>query len=475
MIRKSMVLILVLLFSVLNVFAGWTKTYGGNDWDWGYSVQQTTDGGYIIAGYTELNSPGNVDVYLIKTEVNGDTIWIRTYGGDSSDVGRSVQQTSDGGYIITGGTHSFGSGSSDVYLIKTHGNGDTIWTRFYGGTQFDQGYSVQQTSDGGYIITGETFSYGSGNTDVYLVKTDNNGDTVWARTFGGTDFDRGYSVQQTTDGGYIITGVYNEYSGVVYLIKTNSNGDSLWTRTFDGIGRAEGYSVQQTTDGGYIIVGNTSSYVLDGVYLIKTNSNGDSLWTKTYDCSSIDTLSCSGYSVQQTTDGGYIITGNCYPVGAYATDVCLIKTSSNGDSLWARNFGGTSSDNGYSVKQTTDGGYIIVGMTGSYGAGAYDVWLIKTDENGVAVEETIISIPERFSYSINQISNKNISLQFSLPHSDKVELNIFDAAGRYILTPISGSYSAGVNRVNIRIENSGIYFFNLKSDSQIEHGKFIIF
>ena len=204
------------------------KWFGGFNWDHGASVVQTTDLGYIVTGWTSSYGAGSYDVYLIKTDSTGDTLWTKTFGGIEDDLGRSVVQTTDGGYIITGYTSSYGAGSYDVYLIKTDSLGDTLWTKTFGGIEDDGGYSVVQTNDGGYIITGYTYSYGAGSYDVYLIKTDSTGDTLWTTTFGGTNVDLGRSVVQTTDEGYIVTGYTYSYgagSADVYLIKTDSLGN----------------------------------------------------------------------------------------------------------------------------------------------------------------------------------------------------------------------------------------------------------
>ncbi len=380
---------LLALAAPLTAQTTFQRAYGGPRSDCGYSVAQTADGGYIITGSTRSFGAGSYDVWLIKTDASGDTLWTRTFGGADGDWGHSVAQTTDSGYVIAGYTTSFGAGEHDFYLVKTDANGDTIWTRTFGGTQLDYGYSVAQTADGGYVVTGYTMSFGAGEQDVYLVKTDANGDTIWTRTFGGASRDCGYSVRQTADGGYAITG-YTWSLGAgecdVQLIKTNALGEAIWTRTFGGAYTDIGYSLAQTADGGYVIAGYTASFGTSGydVYLVKTDTSGVTMWTRTFGGADWDQSS----SVAQTADEGYVIAGRTKSFGAGSYDVWLIKTDASGDTVWTRTFGGTRNDYGKSVLQTADGGYAITGGTESFGAGGEEVWLIKTDSAGtIAIAE----------------------------------------------------------------------------------------
>jgi len=343
----------------------------------GTYVQQTSDGGYIIAGYS------NNKASLIKTNAVGNTEWTKTFGGSNYCDSYSVQQTTDGGYIITGETIVFGSADNDVYVSRTDTSGNTLWTKIYGSMGNEIGVCVQQTADSGFIIAGATNGFGAGSDDVYLIKSNGNGDTLWTKTYGGTGSDNGASVQQTSDGGYIISGgtySFGAGSDDVYLIKTNDTGNITWTKTYGGANLDYGHSLQQTSDGGYIITGGTNSFGagLQDVYLIRTDLNGDTLWTKTFGGTGED----SGFSVQQTSDGGFIVAGITQSSGAGYSDVYLLKTDTNGILIWSKTFGEAGYEEGQCVQQTTDGGYIVTGRTTSFGAGGNSVYLIKTDAGG---------------------------------------------------------------------------------------------
>lgn len=440
----------------------WTRTFGGSEHDWGFSVQQTSDEGYIIAGGTASFGAGGLDVWLIKTDPNGDTLWTKTYGGTDGDYATCVRQTSDGGYIITGPTGLYGESRGDVWLLRTDANGDTIWTKTFGGIDNDYGNSVEQTSDGGYIITGTTDEFYLGSGDLLLIKTDALGNTLWTKIFGGTNPQDGQAIKQTTDGGYIIGGNTatldtNGFDYDIWLLKTDSKGDTIWTKTFEVTRRDRCSAVEQTADGGYVIAGTTDSYDVGraDVFLIKTDSNGDIFWTKTFGGEYFDW----GNSVQQTSDGGYIIAGQTYSYGGGSIDIWLIRTNASGDLLWTKTFGGPETDEGGSVRQTSDGGYIIAGETESPDYD-YDVWLIKT-----APETPQGAIPSfRLQQNYPNPFNSMTRVRYSIFSRQFVSLDIYDLLGKHVATLVNaqkpvGDYTVEFNPINLA---SGIYFYQLK-------------
>ena len=362
------------------------RTFGGSSRDYVQSVQQTPDGGYIIAGSTySFSLNAQADAWLIKTDTNGNQLWDKLFGGWRDDTFYSIQQTADEGYIIAGMTSSYNTKQNfDAWLVKTDADGNQVWYKIFGGDDRDWARSVHLTTDGGYIVVGETYSYGAGIQDAWLIKTDAGGNRVWDKTFGGEGWHYAPSVLQTVDGDYVIAGSTQDSIAVspdAWLIKTDADGNLIWDKTFGGGGHDRFNSIMQTADGGYIIAGNTESYGAGewwDAWLIKTDADGNQVWDKTFGGVQSD----GARSVQLTADGGYIIAGRTESYGAGGSDAWLIKTDAGGNRIWDKTFGGESWDYATSALQTVDGSYIMAGVTHSSGAGEEDAWLIKIDTSG---------------------------------------------------------------------------------------------
>jgi len=361
------------------------KAIGGPAIEAGKSLIQTSDGGYAIAGSTKSFGAGGEDVYVVKLDANGNLQWTKTIGGPESEEGNSLIQTSDGGYAITGTTTSFGAGGKDVYVVKLDANGNLQWTKNIGGEGRDEGRSLIQTSDGGYAIAGYTTSFGAGYADVYVIKLDAKGNLQWTKTIGGESDDWGRSLIQTSNGGYAIAGLTGSFGAGnydVYVVKLDVNGNLQWAKTIGGPKEDWGESLIQTSDGGYAIAGTTASFGAGeaDVYVVKLDANGNLQWTTTIGGPKIE----AGNSLIQTSDGGYAIAGYTKSFGAGGRDVYVVKLDAHGNLQWTKTIGGPASEEGNSLIQTADGGYAIAGYTKSFGAGGDDVYVVKLDKNGDA-------------------------------------------------------------------------------------------
>ena len=364
---------------------GWIQTFGGADPEYGNSVIQTDDGGYAVAGYTRSFGAGDFDFWLVKTDTLGNHLWDHTYGGSGVDGAYCIIQTNDGGYVMAGDTDSFGAGNRDFWLIKTDRFGNHVWNQTFGGANHDIGTSVIQTSDGGYAVAGYTRSFGAGNNDLWLIKTDASGNHQWNQTYGGTDHDYGFSVIQTSDGGYAVAGNTRSFgAGLtdIWLVKTDKQGNHVWDQTYGGSSTDDGSQVIQTVNG-YVITGLTGSFGagLSDIWLIKTDRFGNHVWNQTYGGTDYD----YGSPVIQTSDGGYAVAGSTPSLSAGGYDTWLIKIDASGNHQWNQTHGGTYNDYGTALVQTSDGGYVIAGETDSFGAGSFDFWLVRINmESGLA-------------------------------------------------------------------------------------------
>ena len=405
----------LVLVSSLSFAAGvmqWNATYGGDGNEYAASVQQTSDGGYIAAGYTDSFGAGGLDFWVVKTNPAGGQEWNATYGGAGWEWPNSIKQTADGGYIIAGYTNSFGAGNDDFWLVKINSTGGEQWNKTFGGSDNDEAYSVQQTSDGGYIVAGTTASFGAGSYDFWLIKTDPTGAEQWNATYGGANQDDAFSVQQTSDGGYVVAGhTYSFGAGNddFWLVKTNSTGAQQWNATYGGADGDQANSVQQTTDGGYIVAGSTYSFGAgngaDDFWLVKANSTGGEQWNATFGGGDYD----EAYSAQQTSDGNYVVVGRTYSFGfgSGSSDAWLIKTNTSGGELWNVTYGGAGADEAYSIQQTADGGYILGGLTNSFGAGGIDMWLVKVYNDSMINSCPLINSPGNYQLVNNLVGAPN--------------------------------------------------------------------
>jgi hypothetical protein len=367
----------------------WDKTYGGTGDDTGTGdTVQTSDGGFAISGDTDSFGAGGLDFWLIKTDADGNMEWNKTYGGALDEVTGGMCQTNDGGYAISGYTTSFGTGGQDFYLVRTDADGKAYWAKTYGGIGDEYAMTVVQTLDGGYAMLGVTDSFGAGGQDFYFVKTDASGNMQWSKTYGGNGTDYGYTVVQTSDGGYTLAGQTTSFgagSNDFWLIKTDASGNMLWNKTYGGNGTDAAQNMVKSSDEGYAIVGYTASFGGFKAYLVKVDADGNMQWNKTYSTEVADI----GIHVIQTADGGYAMVGWNYANGQ---DFLLIKTDADGNLQWNMTYGGTGVENGYALLQTSDGGYVLTGNTNSFGAGGNDIWLVKTDALGVIPEGLTVEV-----------------------------------------------------------------------------------
>ncbi len=370
---------MLLIKTLANGDVQWSQTYNNGDYSMGRSLVETSTGGYIIVGYSEFSSGQYTSIFLVGALGNGDVDWSRTIGGPNDDYAYSMTATSDGGYIIAGITDTTLTGYSDIYLIKTYSDGQVEWSQTYNIGNYDNSRSVIQTADGGYAIAG----YADDN--MLLIKTYQNGTLQWYKSYdmAADNSDYAYSIVQTNDGGYALGGYTSSSSGDstnLCIVKTYPDGILQWNQTYSGTNTTDyGYSLISTSDGGFALAGRSYSESTDSydAYLVKTYANGTLQWSQTYN----GTYDDSAYSVIQTSDGGYALGGYTYTAG-YTTDVYLIKTYANGTMQWNQTYGGANYDYAYSLIATGNGGYVLAGSTQSAQTGSYDVLVVKTFANG---------------------------------------------------------------------------------------------
>ncbi len=355
----------------------WARTYGGSNDDYASSIVQTSDGGYVFAGTTTSFGAGGNDFWVVKVDALGNIVWQKAYGGVGDDKGdpSSVVQTSDGGYAVAGRTNSFGAGSNDIWVIRLNSSGDLVWSKTYGGVNTDDARQIITTADGGFIVVGDTLSFGTGDWDAWLLKLNADGTISWQKTYGRNTLDQGFSVAQTSDGGYVVSGYVSFANQDASILRLDSDGNMLWSRSYGGLSNDWASSIKTTTDGGFIVGGVQGDV---GFWILKLDSSGAVQWQNGF--SGLTPYNWT--TVSQVGDGGYIFAASAQSFGAGLIDMLVVRLDSLGNIRWQKTYGTSNFDYALSVAVTSDGGFIVAGYTNALGAGGYDAWVLKLDENG---------------------------------------------------------------------------------------------
>ncbi|MEP6846562.1 MAG: T9SS type A sorting domain-containing protein [Panacibacter sp.] len=509
--------------------------FGGTDVDHGFSIQQTKDGGFIFAGSTASyngdvrGNHGQDDFWVVKLNKNGTLKWQKPLGGKGDDVAFSVQQTADAGYVVAGESNSFDGdvtgnhGNLDFWVVKLDGSGNLLWQKSLGGTNSDFATSLQQTKDGGYIIAGGSYSldgdvsghHGPDYTaDYWLVKLDAGGNKQWVKSYGGSNGDIAQSVRQTKDGGYIIagnstsndgdvTGVHDFIYGDEWIIKTDANGNLQWQKSLGGSDYEQANSIIQTTDNGYIaagwsrsndgdVTGNHGDY---DFWITKLSSSGSIQWQKSLGGSGGDLA----YSIEQTKDNGYIVAGGTTSNNGDVTgwhgkeDFWIVKLDNNGIMLWQKTLGGTEYEEARTVDQTRDGGYVTIGwsgwdhpnngdVTGNH-SNNYDVWVAKLSAGALFADNLMQSSDDAQQLAVRPSA---IEVKFSPnPAASFLSVTITSVYGAVLLKIMNSSGKAMIEKtlekskgnyqqqLNVSALPAGLYYISVQSGNDVITRKFI--
>jgi len=470
-IQNYFVFMALLLFFG-NVFGkSFEKYLGSTGVDYGYYIQQTSDDGYVVTGKTDSNPSKSTNIFLAKFNSDGSQQWYKTFGGRDVEWGKSVKQTKDGGYIITGWTASYATnGNYDLWIVKTDSDGNEEWNKVVKTYIASDGLDIEQTIDGGYVVVGEVAKAvnNQGIMDAWLLKIDSNGNTEWSKKFGGNQRDVFFEVELTSDNGYVCLGytVSNSSDNKrdYWIVKTDSLGNMQWNENYDGIGGDDwGRRIRQTDDDGYIFTG-ASNDPNDHfqIMLVKTNSSGEEEWRKNYG----GQYSAQGRGLDITSDGNFILSGSIDHYKNGNTNGWLLKVDNNGDILWDKQFGTRSNiaDLEY-VQQCEDGGFICTGKSFSSSTQS-DYMLIKVNKFGtVSVEENQLIFSEDFNLSQNYPNpfNPTTKINYIIPKSSHVSLAIYNSQGNKIEELVNKTQSEGSYEISWDASGipSGVYFYKI--------------
>jgi len=444
----------------------WTKRYGGPNTEECSAMCRTQDGGYLLAG---LVYDPTVTTQFFRTDSLGNLIWSRRYGGDSSyTMASDVTPTQDGGYLVVGYIAPMGPPwYSDIYLIRLNDNGDTLWTKTWGTQDRDRANTVISLSDGSFIVAGYT-EYTDNPMDMYVLKLDENGDTLWTRIYVTPETDACRVTKVMPNGDLLLAGWGD-------IMRINAMGDTLWTKKFTGLSI---YSMYIGPDNEIIVSGRASVGApwYDNLFLARLSESGDTVWTRVYR----GEYDASAVSIAPAPGGGYVMTGEGEPEcegEEYFTDVYIWRTDESGNLLWNGCYNLTENDESMAILPTSDGGYAIAGQTHTPGR-AFDMFLIKTRPDPLDVpSDHIPTIPTRLELSAYPNPfNSTTKIEFTLPVTQRVSLQIYDVLGREVAVLLNEMKTAGEHRVRFDGEalSSGVYFCRMEAGTATRTQKIVL-
>ncbi|MFV8347900.1 T9SS type A sorting domain-containing protein [Flavobacterium sp. ZB4P13] len=510
----------------------WEKSYGGNQVDIANGICQTADGGYVFIGSTNSQNGDVVGnpypfsefytrtSWIVKISSTGAIEWQKIYGGYAHDETTAIKQTTDGGFIVSGfsasstGDVTNSVGGRDFWILKLNATGNLQWQKSFGSTSSDKAFDIIQTSDGGYAAIGYLrypSNYGSDHwyNELSVVKLSDTGTVQWSKRFGGTRYDMGYGIIQTDDNGFMLVGRAQSKDGDVksnhglfdaWVIKTNSLGVLQWQKTYGGTADDAAVGIVKANDGNYVVLGETTSkdgdvtsnYGSVDLWVFKINPAGDIIWQNTYGGPS--TQSAGIYlvndpeqeqgqvptgKISKTSDNGFLICGTTFGDipghhGSNNTDAYIAKINNEGVLVWQRAFGGSNNDEGAEIIQTSDNGYILAAQNlghpitkpvdWSNNHGSYDAWIVKfTPDESLSIDELstqqIIAYPNPVNTTLFIKAKENIIF-------DKIVIT--DITGKKVLTQTND-----INKISVETLLSGVYFIEAFSQKQIFRSKFI--
>ena len=440
---------------------------GGDKSEFGNDIIQSADSGYVIAGYANSFGASNPDFCVVKIDANGNLLWTSVIRGSNADALTAIEQTSDGGYVV-GGYTDVTSYNQDFYLAKLNSNGSLEWDKHIGRFHSEFAASVHQTFDGGYAIAGQTNSTTYSDNEFYIVKTDSAGNLQWSKMIGGSGQEHGYDTKQTSDSGYVMVGNTSGFGSGgndIYAVKLDSAGVLEWAEAVGGSGDETANSVIQSADGGYAIAGYTNGFGAAGndVYVVKLDALGNISWTKTIGGSDPD----YGTSIKQTTDGGYVIGGHSLSFNGSSYRAYIVKLDGAGNLEWTSSAGAPGDLEVNSIAQTFDGGYVVGGSSVASGISFYDFMILKLDASGNSC------CPANPG---GTISDGGVAISGGVVTdvtSDVVEPSFSDT----LVEATLNAYCITTNITEVESENSFVTFPNpaydqviLSSHANIEHG-----